>query len=129
MKKNILILFLLIAPNLSSAAIRVISAHFANSQVFVEVEDTQTKERMRFSSNTIGIANTTFGCTGTNCIATNLYEKNNSIYGNVNVLFEPEPSKRNVFITYLKNQNSISPGELGLINNRGKWLIVLYVNY
>lgn len=110
------------------SATKVVDSYFAKDSLWVQVEDSQANTLEWHSASKVGIANTTLGCTGTNCFATNLQIKNNSVYGDIFVLFETEPSLKNVFISDLHSNNQIKPATLGFVNHHGENVIIVYIN-
>lgn len=127
--KVISLLFVLgVISSTAFSATKVVNSYFAKDSFWVQVEDSQTKTLEWHSATKVGIANTTLGCTGTNCVATNLQIKNKSVFGDIFVLFEKEPSFKNVFITDLQENNQINPAALGFVNHHGENVIVVYIN-
>jgi len=127
--KKILFFLIVGISSVGFAAKNVVNSYFANGSLWVQVKDTQTNTLEWFSDTKVGLVNTALGCTGTNCMITNLKLNRNSIYGDVFVLFEPEASLKHVFILDLYKNNIVNPGHIAFVNHHGKNVIIVYINY
>lgn len=124
---RILIFFSLIIFNtFALAKMEIVKGHIANNTIWVEVYDYETNTLQWHSSEKVGVVNSVFGCTGTNCIATNLKIRNNSIYGDIFVLFEAKPSLKDIFVLDIHKENKINPSELGFVVHHGENIILVY---